>query len=174
MANSAHDQVELIDIVDKHNNIIGQSSRADAHKNNLMHRATHVFVQHRNYIFLQLRAADKAQFPNLWDISAAGHVIAGDSYSQTAIKELKEELDITVDTIQLIEIGSLPACVENGFEFIQTYCIKFDTLPEITLAQQEIATGAWFQIDHITYWLSIQPQVFAGCFDLIWQQFLER
>lgn len=173
MTHVTNESSELLDIVDAHNNIIGQASRKEAHKNNLMHRAAHILIKYNNYIFLQLRAANKTQFPNLWDVSAAGHVIAGDSYQETAIKELQEELKITIDSSQFIDFGMLPASKDNGFEFIKLYYINFNAMPNITLAESEITTGAWFQTEHITTWLKRQPTAFAGCFNIIWQKFLE-
>lgn len=165
-------KLELLDIVDSNNNIIGQASRQEIHQKNLMHRAAHIFIIYENLVYLQLRSAQKDQFPNLWDVSAAGHVNSGEDYIQTAIREVKEELDLDINnnaTNKLIQIGKLPATELNGFEFIKIYCVKYNKIPTINLAQDEIATGAWFQIEHIEHWLKQQPTDFTGCFDLIFE-----
>jgi isopentenyldiphosphate isomerase len=45
-------------------------------------------------VLLQKRARIKESFPGLWDISAAGHITAGDSSASAARRELAEELGI--------------------------------------------------------------------------------
>ena len=43
----------------------------------------------------------KATFPNLWAISVAGHVDSGETSLDTAIRELKEEVNLDVDKSEL-------------------------------------------------------------------------
>ena len=43
----------------------------------------------------------KATFPNLWAISVAGHVDSGETSLDTAIRELKEEVNLDVDPNEL-------------------------------------------------------------------------
>lgn len=170
-----HNQ-EILDIVDANNNIIGQASRQEVHEKNLMHRAAHVLIAHDGYIFLQLRSHEKKQFPNKWDISAAGHVESGETYIQTAIRELKEELAIDLNIPHIInnlkEIGDIPASQANGFEFVKIFIINFPQKPDITIALDEITTGGWFKINHISHWIRHHPEQFAGGFDKIWDKFL--
>ena len=45
-------------------------------------------------LLLQKRSATKKSHPNCWDISGAGHIRAGESVIEGAIRELKEELGI--------------------------------------------------------------------------------
>ncbi len=169
-----HNQ-EILDIVDINNNIIGQASRLEIHKKNLMHRSAHIFVTHGNYVFLQLRSCHKKQFPNKWDTSAAGHVDSGETYIQAAIRELKEELAIDLNTdhlsTKLEEVTDIPASKDNGFEFVKIFCINFTNKPEISLAIDEITCGGWFETNHISYWVKKHPEHFAGGFNEIWHNF---
>ncbi|MBN1308375.1 MAG: NUDIX domain-containing protein [Chitinispirillaceae bacterium] len=50
----------------------------------------------RGALLLQKRSPFKETFPGLWDISAAGHISAGDSSRETAVRELREELGISL------------------------------------------------------------------------------
>lgn len=169
---------EIIDIVDANNNIIGQASRQEVHEKGLKHRAAHIFVAHQEYIYLQLRSSQKRQFPNKWDISAAGHVDSGETYVETAIREVKEELNIDLNIANVIsslkDIGDIPASKDNGYEFIKIFYINFTEIPDIKLAPDEITTGGWFKINDITHWLSRHPEQFAGGFDRIWQCFCRK
>ena len=65
-----------------------------------------------NKIFLQRRSNAKQLFPGRWDLSATGHVQAGESREEAAIRELEEELGLRVERLTLREevparIGSL-------------------------------------------------------------------
>lgn len=165
---------EFLDIVDKNNNIIGQASRQNAHKNKLPHRASHIVIAYDNYIYLQLRSATKQQSPNKWDISASGHVKAGDTYYQAALTELKEELNLEIPTKQsLIEIGEIPASDNNGYEFVKIYYYLYSKLPRIELEPYEITSGGWFALDHISNWAQLQPQDFTNGFIAVWQVFID-
>lgn len=72
-------------------------TRQDAHKLGIWHRAVIVaIVNDDNQVLVQQRAKDKEKFPNLWDISMAGHVSSGDDATSTASKELNEEIGVTM------------------------------------------------------------------------------
>ena len=45
-------------------------------------------------------------WPNMWDITAGGHVLAGEFGFQAAIREAKEELGIELDKNDMTFIGS--------------------------------------------------------------------
>lgn len=101
---------EYLDIVDENGNPTGEIvERSVAHAQGVRHRTSHVWlVRKRNrqvQILLQKRAIQKESFPGCYDISSAGHIPAGDDYIGSAIRELQEELGITVDGSELIYCG---------------------------------------------------------------------
>lgn len=52
----------------------------------------HVWIiNDKNELLLQKRSATKKTHPNCWDISGAGHIKAGKTISDGAIRELKED-----------------------------------------------------------------------------------
>ena len=64
-------------------------ARSAVHRDRDWHRSVHVWVVDDGgggggsdpdtwSVLLQLRAADKDTFPNMWDISAAGHITGAD------------------------------------------------------------------------------------------------
>jgi isopentenyldiphosphate isomerase len=71
-------QNELFNIVDEKDNVVGQATRGEVHKNkSLIHRSVGVVVfNSRGEIFLQQRSAGKDTDPRKWTISASGHVSA--------------------------------------------------------------------------------------------------
>ena len=50
----------------------------------------------RGQMLIQQRQADKFGWPNMWDISASGSVITGETTSMAAERELGEELGLSV------------------------------------------------------------------------------
>ncbi|GAB0496839.1 hypothetical protein MMPV_008160 [Pyropia vietnamensis] len=52
-------------------------------------------------LLLQLRAADKDTYPGRWDVSAAGHIAAGDGSADTAGRELAEELGLNLSAARI-------------------------------------------------------------------------
>lgn len=88
--------MEYIDIFDENNNPTGQElkEKGKAHEDGDFHRTAHIWIiNDKNELLLQKRSASKKTHPNCWDISGAGHIKAGESVIDGAIRELKEELE---------------------------------------------------------------------------------
>ena len=70
------------------------------------HPTAHVWLYTNNgKALLQKRAAEKDTFPGLWDVSVAGHVHAGETPMEAALREVKEELDMELDSGSLHFLG---------------------------------------------------------------------
>lgn len=98
---------EYIDIVSKTGEPTGQVAlKSEAHKKGLWHNTIHLWLYTKNgEILLQQRSHKKAIYPLLWDVSAAGHIDAGESFTNAAIRETKEELGLTLNKNDLRKIG---------------------------------------------------------------------
>lgn len=97
---------EFLNIVDESDNVIGTEDRKIIHEKGLLHREVHVyFVTPKDEIIFQHRARDKDTFPDLLDATVGGHVEAGDSYGQTALKEAFEETGVAIKASNLLPIG---------------------------------------------------------------------
>ncbi len=135
-------KIEMLDVVDAQNQIIGQASRAEIHRRNLCHRAAHILIfNDQGEIFLQKRSAQKDDFPGYWDASAAGHVDAGESYLACILREVQEELGVKL-IITPREMCLLPAKPENGMEFCQVFEAQHNG--PFILDQDEVECGMWF------------------------------
>ncbi len=88
---------ECLDIVHKDDAPTGLSApRWFCHLTGLRHRVVHILLQTpQKWFMLQKRARTKADWPGLFDTSAAGHLKAGQSWQEAASQELAEELGIT-------------------------------------------------------------------------------
>ncbi len=116
---------ELIDVVDSNNQLLNKTELKDiAHRDGLWHRVVHIWIYNENQeVLIQLRAARKAIYPNVWDISSAGHVLAGEEPIQAALRELKEELNIEVapDDLQFWKLLK----VRHHFQTLKEYNISY-------------------------------------------------
>ncbi|MDR1826323.1 MAG: NUDIX domain-containing protein [Rickettsiales bacterium] len=98
---------ELIDIFDKDWNPTGEVlEKSEAERQGKWHRAAHVWIVNpKGELLLQLRGPNAKEYPNMWDISAAGHVRAGETVERAGIREMKEELGIDITEDRLIFIS---------------------------------------------------------------------
>ena len=168
LKDNAQDGGELFDVVDEEDNVVRQEVRDVVHRQDLLHRAIHVFVfNKRKELFLQKRSRLKDKHPGMWDSSAAGHLNAGEGYQDTAVRELEEELGIVSDELQ--EIASIKASANTGWEHIKLYLARHDG--SMRFPCSEIEAGQWFPIDQIREWVNARPDDFASGFIECWQVF---
>ena len=89
------DQKELFVVVDENDAILGYRSRNECHHDKtLIHRTAGVLVFDGDRFLLQKRSLTKDTSPGKWGISSAGHVMKDETYEQTAIRELEEEIGL--------------------------------------------------------------------------------
>lgn len=88
---------DILNVVNEDDEIIGQRTREDIHKEGLLHREITVcFVTPDNKVIFQHRAKNKETYPDLLDSTVGGHVEIGDNYIDTAIKETKEKTGLSL------------------------------------------------------------------------------
>ena len=107
---------ELIDILDSNGECTGEvATKSEIYKNGYWHRSVHVWVINENKeLLVQKRNPFKKTFPNLWALSSAGHVLTGESSLEAGIRELKEELDLTVTPDDLEFLFTVKREQKNG------------------------------------------------------------
>lgn len=131
---------EHLDLLDEHGVMTGKSKlRAEVHRDGDWHVNVHVWLVN-NYgdLLLQKRAEGFYLAPHFLDVSMSGHVQAGHTSEETAVKEAEEELGITIPIEQLefvmrdklSLVGStekIPEYINN--EFRDVYVWKSDLNP---------------------------------------------
>jgi isopentenyl-diphosphate delta-isomerase len=75
-----------------------------ARKNGLMYSVIHLWIYNsKGEVLLQHRCKEKKLYPNMWDISVAGAVDSGETPTQAAIREAKEEIGLVITQDKLSE-----------------------------------------------------------------------
>ena len=103
---------ELIDVLNEDGTKTGKVvTRKEVHEKGLWHRIVVIaIIDKEGHILMQQRAKDKETNPGKWDISTAGHVSAGQTSIEAAIREVKEEIGIALE--------------EKDLEYILTYQVE--------------------------------------------------
>ena len=99
---------EVLDIFNEKFELVGQEDRDVVHKEGYWHQTFHCWIltKHdgKNFVLVQKRALCKKTAPGKLDISAAGHLQAGET-KEDGIREVQEELGISVSSSRLIDLG---------------------------------------------------------------------
>jgi isopentenyl-diphosphate Delta-isomerase len=159
---------EIFDVVNDRDEVIGQRLRFEVHRDGEKHRAIHVLVfNSRGEVFLQKRSMSKDTFPGVWDSSASGHLDCGEDYDACAVREVREELGLTLKGLPQ-RVFKLEACAQTGQEFVWVY--RGEEEGPFVLHPEEIERGEWFEPEHVSRWVAERPEDFASAFVLIWEK----
>lgn len=172
---------ELIDIVDENNNLTGVvKSRNEAHHEGLWHRIINICIYNSlGEILLQLRSKDKMIYPDMWDISVAGHIGAGEEPITAALREAGEETGLNAKEEDLHFYKVRPEQYQNGDvnmkEFLYIYLLKYDgdianlkiqkeelqsiEFVPIAKMEEELSSGSIQFAPHGEYWEDVLSEV---------------
>ena len=149
---------EFIDIVDENGKELNISeSRKLAHKKGLWHKASGVIIiNKKNEVLLQQRSILKVKNGGLWDISASGHIPSGETPEKSLIREIKEELRVSIKQKDLKLLGIYKRqelhnngnFIENEFDYIYTLSCDIDLL-NIKLQKTEVSDIKYFSKNEI-------------------------
>ncbi|MBM7690935.1 isopentenyldiphosphate isomerase [Peribacillus deserti] len=142
-------ETELLAIYDDDGNRVGAASRSDVHKAGYWHQAIHCWFisneEDADYVYFQKRSAEKKDYPNLFDITAAGHLLAHETI-EDGVREIQEELGIEVSIDDLTKLGVIKYCViKEDIDFIDKEIAAIFlyhcscTLEEFKLQKEEVS-----------------------------------
>ena len=163
-------------IVDDEDNPIGHMQLPEAIKQNKNLRVGRVIiVNSKGDMLLQQRGRNIAA-PLLWNDAASGHVDEGDSYLETAVKELLEETGLTVDPNDLEQIdyfyireGRLGS--DTG-RFHTVYKYVYDG--EVEVQDEEVESFRWSTIEDLDTEMREHPERFTGGFMHLAQNYIKK
>ncbi|MCM3225457.1 NUDIX hydrolase [Terribacillus saccharophilus] len=136
--------MELLTIFDEQHRELGVKEREEVHRDGDWHETFHCwFVEHDGtelYIYLQQRSFNKSEFPGKYDITAAGHLESGETPVVGGLREVQEELGVTLQESDLFYKGIIQ---EELFaknlidrEFCHQFFYYLEELPDILLNEE--------------------------------------
>lgn len=147
---------EFFDVLNEKGEYTGKvETREKCHKEGLWHKAVVVFIiNSKGQVLLQRRSPNKKMWANMWDITAGGHVLAGEFGFQAIIRECKEELGIELSKNDITFIGATTSTnikgdiINNHFN---EYYIANKEIDETTLQlqEEEVSEVKWINKEEI-------------------------
>jgi isopentenyldiphosphate isomerase len=145
---------ELLDILDESGRSTGEVvPKGEAHRRGLWHRCFHCWIcgsdPGGSYLLLQRRAATKDTWPGYLDVTAAGHLTAGEE-TIDGLREVEEELGLRVEPERLVPLGTrrveqeIPGGCDREFHEV---FLLFDATPPEDLRLQTEEVEAVFRLD---------------------------
>ncbi len=159
---------ERVMIVDEENRVIGSVTRGEMREQKLIHRASYVLVFNtEGRLFVHRRTASKDVYPGHWDVAAGGVVLAGETYEESARRELKEELGISGTDLKFLfdffhsdennrVWGRVFSCIHDG---------------PMILQEEEVEEGRFMDMDLVFEMMKSQPFTPDGV--MVLQRYLE-
>ncbi|MFC5531528.1 NUDIX hydrolase [Cohnella yongneupensis] len=143
---------ETFDVYDEEDRWIGTAERSEVHARGLWHRSFHCWLARAGEgdevtILFQQRSSGKDTNPDKFDITAAGHLVAGET-PREAVRELEEELGVAIGFDQLTPFGTVREEDEGtalGIRYIDrevSYvygCVSDFDLTRFRLQEEEVA-----------------------------------
>ena len=86
--------MEYVDLLDSSGRPTGRKKpKPEVHRDGDWHGAAHVWIRNiAGQILIQRRSPTKENWPNLWDVSVAGHISAGEEALEAALREAQGSL----------------------------------------------------------------------------------
>jgi isopentenyldiphosphate isomerase len=147
---------ELLDILDAAGRPTGEVvAKSEAHRLGLWHRCFHCWIcgsdSEGPYMLFQRRAATKDTWPGYLDVTAAGHLSAGEE-TLDGLREIEEELGLRVDPERLVPLGTrkveqhIPAGRDR--EFHEIFLLRDNTPPQsLSLQEEEVEAVYRFNLE---------------------------
>ncbi len=142
-------QISLIEVVDNSNRPLTTMDVKEVHRQTLPHRSVVILVYDaEGKLYLQKRSPEKKMYSGRWDVSASGHVYAGESSLDAALRELDLELNIKNSNLRLL--SEIEASAETGNEFITIYVLdKINSIPSPN--PDEVESGYYYSENELEW-----------------------
>ena len=163
-------------IVDTDDNPIGGMQLPEAIRQDKILRAARVYIFNPQRELLLQERGPKVFSPGLWCESASGHVDVGESYEQTALRELEEEMGVY--NVDLEEV-MYEYIVEEGYNwrakrFNKLYVVDSYDGPITIKDYDEVAGYRWADLDTLHAEIQDHPARFTYGFAMVFEKYYQQ
>jgi mutator protein MutT len=140
--------MEIFDVVNENDEIIGTATREDCHSNpKLIHRTIHftLFDPSTQKILLTQRAFNLKFDPGKFCF-AGEHILKGETYDQALVRGIQEEMGFT--PASFVELAHHLFAYAQQSEFIRFFCAYWDQQPLI-VDPREIIKTEWLTLSEL-------------------------
>jgi 8-oxo-dGTP pyrophosphatase MutT (NUDIX family) len=142
--------VAIYDRTDPTGRVVGSAPRSVMRAQNLPHAATSVAVRDRaGRIYLHRRTDTKDVFPGCYDVWAGGVVAAGEQPSDTARRELAEELGLTHAMLRPLFVEWYADDHTTYLAHVYDLIYDEDVHGPIRHQPEEVADGWWITLEEL-------------------------
>lgn len=134
---------ELWDLLTKDRQKTGKTHRrGDKMKPGEYHLVVHACIfNEKNQLLIQQRQTTKKLFPNMWDVSASGCVLSGESSSDAIQREVFEELGLKIDFSNTLPNFSI--CYHDGFDDFYLIQKNDIDISKLVIQKEEVKDVRW-------------------------------
>ncbi|MBD2248077.1 NUDIX domain-containing protein [Nostoc sp. FACHB-888] len=145
---------EILDIVDESDCVVGQKKRSEIYCQGLCNfRVVNAFVVNSlGQLWIPRRSTHKTIFPLCLDVSMGGHVETGETYEDALQRELKEELNLELNMVNVRLLGYLIPYQYQVSAFMKVYEIELDLNPEYN--KNDFIESFWLSVNDLIEWLN--------------------
>ena len=129
--------------------MLGYKARDDRNQTDIIRVAGVWLVNSKGEALIAQRALNKIHDPAKWAISAAGTVEEGESYLSNILKEVEEEVGVTLTEDEIL-IGPKKFVQTDHRYFVQLYFARCDILAEDMIIQKaEVEAVRWISVPEL-------------------------
>jgi 8-oxo-dGTP pyrophosphatase MutT (NUDIX family) len=135
---------ELVALVSEDGTVTGAEDRAVVRRDNLRHGATAVLVRNSDgLIYVHRRSAEKDWAPSQYDAGAGGILRFGEDPSESAAREVAEELGFTPVSLRALGVSAY----DDETTRVVEHCFETTWDGPIRFTDDEVVWGAWLTMD---------------------------
>ena len=143
-------EIEIWDLYDKNRNkLLKKVKRGAFLEDNEYHLVINAWIKNSKNEFLITRRSANKKYAFMWECTG-GSALKGESSLQAAIREVKEELGITVDKNKSVLIGTTLRHFKGCPDIFDVWLFFGDyPIESITIQQEEVCDVMWADVETI-------------------------
>lgn len=145
-------EIEYFDVLDENGNKTGEiKTKEQIIKDRNFYRIVNIWIINpkTKQVLIQKRSSNKDTNPNKWDLTAGGHVDAGETSLEAIIRETKEEIGIDISNDNILKVLEIKHDKEKR-NFVDVYILEKDiNIKEIIVQNNEVSDIKYYSLEEL-------------------------